>query len=212
MILPRESAGLQLLQQIRDEAHRFALRGHRTRRAAGQTASLLDTLPGVGQRAPQRAVAHFGDVGRLLEASRSELEAVPGLPAAVGRTIYDHLHRVGGARGVTAAGHAADRVVDAMAATTLSTRLTQVTYGVGGWGTGELVLRGERPVLPRPAVAGRAPSSMRHIDADELAGRSGRQDAAERYVKAFARYLCGRRVQLRRRRRSGSTRRATSSG
>jgi excinuclease ABC subunit C len=41
-------------------------------------------------------VAHFGDVARLLEASRSELEAVPGVPAAVGRGIYDHLHRVGG--------------------------------------------------------------------------------------------------------------------
>jgi excinuclease UvrABC nuclease subunit len=41
-------------------------------------------------------VAHFGDVGRLLEASRSELEAVPGVPAAVGRAVYDHLHRVGG--------------------------------------------------------------------------------------------------------------------
>ena len=96
MILPRESAGLQLLQQIRDEAHRFALRGHRTRRAAGQTSSLLDTLPGVGPVRRRALIAHFGDVARLLEASRSELEAVPGLPAAVGRAIYDHLHRVGG--------------------------------------------------------------------------------------------------------------------
>ena len=96
MLLPRESPGLQLLQQVRDEAHRFALRGHRTRRAAGQTASLLDTLPGVGPVRRRALIAHFGDVGRLLEASRSELEAVPGLPAAVGRAIYDHLHRVGG--------------------------------------------------------------------------------------------------------------------
>jgi excinuclease ABC subunit C len=96
VLLPRESPGLQLLQQVRDEAHRFALRGHRTRRAAGQTASLLDTLPGVGNVRRRALIAHFGDVGRLLEASRSELEAVPGLPAAVGRRIYDHLHRVGG--------------------------------------------------------------------------------------------------------------------
>ncbi len=96
VILPRESAGLQLLQQIRDEAHRFALRGHRTRRAAGQTSSLLDTLPGVGPVRRRALIGHFGDVARLLEASRSELEAVPGLPAAVGRAIYDHLHRVGG--------------------------------------------------------------------------------------------------------------------
>ena len=96
VLLPRESPGLQLLQQVRDEAHRFALRGHRTRRAAGQTASLLDTLPSVGPVRRRALIAHFGDVGRLLEASRSELEAVPGLPAAVGRAIYDHLHRVGG--------------------------------------------------------------------------------------------------------------------
>jgi excinuclease ABC subunit C len=96
VILPRESSGLQLLQQVRDEAHRFALRGHRTRRAAGQTSSLLDTLPGVGPVRRRALIAHFGDVARLLEASRSELEAVPRLPAAVGRRIYDHLHRVGG--------------------------------------------------------------------------------------------------------------------
>jgi excinuclease ABC subunit C len=96
VLLPRESPGLQLLQQVRDEAHRFALRGHRTRRAAGQTASLLDTLPGVGAVRRRALIAHFGDVARLLEASRSELEAVPGVPPAVGRKIYDHLHRVGG--------------------------------------------------------------------------------------------------------------------
>ena len=86
VLLPRESPGLQLLQQVRDEAHRFALRGHRTRRAAGQTASLLDTLPGVGAVRRRALIAHFGDVARLLEASRSELEAVPGVPAAVGRS------------------------------------------------------------------------------------------------------------------------------
>ena len=87
VLLPRESPGLQLLQQVRDEAHRFALRGHRTRRAAGQTASLLDTLPGVGNVRRRALIAHFGDVARLLEASRSELEAVPG--RARGRRARD---------------------------------------------------------------------------------------------------------------------------
>ena len=74
-------------------------------------------------------------------------------------------------------------------------RLTQVTYGVGRWGTGELVLRGDRPVhheLPWPA---RVPSSVRHIDAEDIADRRP-ADAAERYVKAFARYLSGRRVNF----------------
>jgi methylated-DNA-[protein]-cysteine S-methyltransferase len=82
-----------------------------------------------------------------------------------------------------------------MAVTTLSPRVTQVSYGVAGWGTGELVLRGERPIhheLPWPA---RVPSSVRHIEAGELAGRRP-ADAAERYVKAFARYLGGRRVHF----------------
>jgi O-6-methylguanine DNA methyltransferase len=82
-----------------------------------------------------------------------------------------------------------------MAATSLSSALTQVTYGVGRWGTGELVLRGDRPVhheLPWPA---RVPSSVRHIDVEDIAdGRPA--DAAERYVKAFARYLSGRRVNF----------------
>jgi methylated-DNA-[protein]-cysteine S-methyltransferase len=82
-----------------------------------------------------------------------------------------------------------------MAATTLPSRLTQVTYGVGRWGTGELVLRGDRPVhhdLPWPA---RAPSRVRHIDYEDIADRRP-ADAAERYVKAFARYLSGRRVNF----------------
>jgi len=82
-----------------------------------------------------------------------------------------------------------------MAVSTPSSRLTQVSYGVGRWGTGELVLRGDRPVhheLPWPA---RAPSRVRHIDAEDLADRRP-ADAAERYVKAFARYLSGRRVHF----------------
>jgi O-6-methylguanine DNA methyltransferase len=82
-----------------------------------------------------------------------------------------------------------------MAVTTSSTRLTQVSYGVARWGTGELVLRGDRPLhheLPWPAAV---PSTIRHIDADELADRRPK-DAAERYVKAFTRYLRGRRVDF----------------
>ncbi len=82
-----------------------------------------------------------------------------------------------------------------MAVTTLSPRLTQVTYGVSGWGTGELVLRGDRPVLHELPWPARKPSSARHIDDFELAGRRPR-DAAERYVKAVVRYLGGRRVNF----------------
>jgi excinuclease ABC subunit C len=94
--LLRDSAGLLLLQRIRDEAHRFAIGFHRQRRAKAQSDSLLDRLPGVGAKRRRALIAHFGDTERLLAASRDELEAVPGVPAKVGRTLYEHLHRTGG--------------------------------------------------------------------------------------------------------------------
>jgi excinuclease ABC subunit C len=93
--LPRDSAGLLLLQRIRDETHRFAITFHRKRRGRVQTTSLLDDLPGVGERRRAVLLRHFGAADRLLDASREELEAVPGLPPKVGRDLYDHLHRTG---------------------------------------------------------------------------------------------------------------------
>jgi excinuclease ABC subunit C len=93
--LPRDSAGLLLLQRIRDETHRFAITFHRKRRGRVQTTSLLDDLPGVGERRRAVLLRHFGAADRLLEATREELEAVPGLPPKVGRDLYDHLHRTG---------------------------------------------------------------------------------------------------------------------
>ena len=93
--LPRDSAGLLLLQRIRDETHRFAITFHRKRRGRVQTTSLLDDLPGVGERRRAVLLRHFGAPDRLLDASREELEAVPGLPPKVGRDLYDHLHRTG---------------------------------------------------------------------------------------------------------------------
>jgi excinuclease ABC subunit C len=98
ILLPRDSGGLLLLQRVRDEAHRFAVGFHRQRRAKAQTDSLLDRLPGVGAVRRRALIAHFGDAERMLAASREELEAVPGLPAKVGRELYEHLHRVSGAR------------------------------------------------------------------------------------------------------------------
>jgi excinuclease ABC subunit C len=93
--LPRDSAGLLLLQRIRDETHRFAITFHRKRRGRVQTTSLLDDLPGVGERRRAVLLRHFGAADALLDASREELEAVPGLPPKVGRDLYDHLHRTG---------------------------------------------------------------------------------------------------------------------
>jgi excinuclease ABC subunit C len=94
--LARDSAGLQLLQRIRDEAHRFALGFHRRRRDARARESILDALPGVGPARKRALIHHFGSPERLLEATSEELEGVPGVPAKVGRQIHAALHRAGG--------------------------------------------------------------------------------------------------------------------
>jgi len=91
--LPTDSAGLRLLQQVRDEAHRSALRHHRQRRGRGMTASLFDSLPGVGPARRRAILRHFGSPDRFLEATREELAAVPGLPPRVAARIHDHLHK-----------------------------------------------------------------------------------------------------------------------
>ncbi len=93
--LSRDDAGLLLLQRVRDEAHRFALGFHRGRRSTQATASLLDQLPGVGVKRKKAIVQHFGSPERFLEASREELEAVPGLPGKVAREIYAYVHKTG---------------------------------------------------------------------------------------------------------------------
>ena len=94
--LPRDSPGCCCCSASATRRTASRSRFHRARRGAGQTASLLDALPGVGRRAAARAGrALRRRRTRLLDASREELEAVPGLPAKVGRDLYDHLHRTG---------------------------------------------------------------------------------------------------------------------
>jgi excinuclease ABC subunit C len=97
ILLERDSPGLQLLQRIRDEAHRFALGFHRHRRDAKARESILDALPGVGPARRRALIQHFGSPERLLAASSEELEGVPGVPAKVGREIHAALHRTGSA-------------------------------------------------------------------------------------------------------------------
>jgi excinuclease ABC subunit C len=95
IVLPHSSPELQLLARIRDEAHRVAITHHRSRRDRAMTASLLDELPGVGPARKRALIAHFGSPDAVLAASVEHLQAVPGLPAKVGRELYAHLHRVG---------------------------------------------------------------------------------------------------------------------
>ncbi|MDQ3669496.1 MAG: excinuclease ABC subunit UvrC, partial [Actinomycetota bacterium] len=95
VVLETASPGLQLLQRIRDEAHRFALGFHRQRRDARARESILDALPGVGPARKRALIQHFGSTERLLAASPEELEGVPGVPAKTGREIYAALHKAG---------------------------------------------------------------------------------------------------------------------
>jgi excinuclease ABC subunit C len=95
IVLDPHSPGLQLLQRIRDEAHRFALGFHRQRREARSFASLLDELPGVGPVRRRALLRHFGSVERVAAASPEELEGVPDLPAKTARAIYAQLHKAG---------------------------------------------------------------------------------------------------------------------
>jgi len=94
IVMSHESAPLQLLQRIRDEAHRFAIEFHRSRRDKEMTRSVLDDLPGVGPTRKRAILTHFGTPERVLAASREELEGVSGLPGKVAREMHQHLHRV----------------------------------------------------------------------------------------------------------------------
>jgi len=93
--LPEHSPGLQLLQRLRDEAHRFAITFHRTRRDAAARESMFDQLEGVGPARRRALLRHFGSAERVLDASAEELEGVPGVPAKTARSIYAQLHKAG---------------------------------------------------------------------------------------------------------------------
>jgi excinuclease ABC subunit C len=94
VVMPHDRAPLQLLQRVRDEAHRFAIEHHRSRRDKAMTRSVLDDIPGVGPTRKRAILNHFGTPERVLAASREELEAVPGLPGKTARDIHQNLHRV----------------------------------------------------------------------------------------------------------------------
>src|SRR5207247_5247997 len=85
IVLERDSPGLQLLQRIRDEAHRFALGFHRQRRDARARESIFDRLPGVGPARRRALIRHFGSADRFLAATQEELEGVPGIPPRTAR-------------------------------------------------------------------------------------------------------------------------------
>ena len=93
--LERHDAGLQLLQRIRDEAHRKAIDLHRRRRDTRAFESIFDGLEGIGAVRRRAILQHFGSADRFLEATQEELEGVPGLPAKTARAVYAQLHKAG---------------------------------------------------------------------------------------------------------------------
>ncbi|PND56780.1 excinuclease ABC subunit C [Mycobacterium sp. ENV421] len=91
LILPRNSEGLYLLQRVRDEAHRFAIAYHRSKRSKRMTASALDSVPGLGEIRRKALVSHFGSLARLRQASVEEITTVPGIGTATAAAVLEAL-------------------------------------------------------------------------------------------------------------------------
>ena len=92
LVLPGHSPALHLIQHIRDEAHRFAITGHRQRRGKARTSSSLEGIPGVGPKRRRELLKHFGGLQELKRASAGEIAKAPGISKKLAEQIYAVLH------------------------------------------------------------------------------------------------------------------------
>ncbi len=99
VIFARTSEGLYLLQRVRDEAHRFAITHHRSRRSKSMVESLLDDVPGLGEVRRRTLVKHFGSLKKLRAAEVDEIAQVPGIGPRTAEAIKDAVERAGGQTG-----------------------------------------------------------------------------------------------------------------
>ena len=91
-ILPADSSGLHLIQQVRDEAHRFAIAGHRLRRGRARTTSTIERIPGIGGKRRQALLKNFGGLREVARAGVEDLTRVPGISQELAQKIYDAFH------------------------------------------------------------------------------------------------------------------------
>ena len=93
VLLPRTSASLRLLQILRDEAHRFALKNHRHQRTKRTLTSQLDKIPGVGPKRRNVLLQMFGSVQRIKTMGTNEIASVPGISSQLAESILNHLNK-----------------------------------------------------------------------------------------------------------------------
>jgi len=91
-ILPANSPGMHLVQQIRDEAHRFAISGHRKQRGRKRGSSVLENIEGIGEKRRQSLLKQLGGIREVARAGIDDLVGVPGISPQMAQKIYDAFH------------------------------------------------------------------------------------------------------------------------
>ncbi|WP_269939726.1 excinuclease ABC subunit UvrC [Arthrobacter sp. HY1533] len=112
VILPRSSEGLYMLQRIRDEAHRFAISFHRAKRGKAMTASVLDSVPGLGAAKQKALLAHFGSLKKVRAATVEEIAQAKGFGPVLAQAVHDALHTGDGTEAAPAVNMATGEIID----------------------------------------------------------------------------------------------------